>query len=512
MKRILLSGVLCLSLALLVVGSVGMASVVRIAVQVEPSRLNPITYQDTETGFVLGAVCDPLIELTSEGSFTAEDAIIEDYSISDDGLVYTFYIREGITFHNGDALTGYDVKFTYEAFMDPDLGSPHHRYYVGIETVEVIEDYTVKVTLSEPDVAFLTLARLRGHVLPKAYIEEVGWEGFERNPIGSGPYKFVEHLPGRRIVLEKFEDYWGDKAHIERVEFRFYPELSTAIMALETKDVDFMPEMPAEEFAYLQGRPGIGLKFGTYERFEDHRICFDKRPESIFSDVRLRQAVAYAIDQAEVIALTRGDMAVPARGRVPTFHPAYAADANAYEVDLDKARQLLEDAGYPDGFKTQIYAPAGYRERVQEVQLIERHLARVGIEAEVVTLEWGTYLDVTAEGEAPMFRERWSASVPEPISFVEVWHSESSWNPIFGTYYNEEVDRLIDEIRLTVDAEDRWALYRRVQEIAMDEVASYPLYWPLVGEAYNDELVIPDDLWNPFRRPIVNINKWSFGS
>ena len=483
---------------------------VTIATQVEPSTLNPITYQDTETGFVLGAIFDPLVEVSIDGDFTSEGAVIESYSIEEEGRVITFVIQRDIKFHNGDPLTARDVKFTYEAFMDDKLGSPHQQYYAEIEDIELMGDFVLRITLEEPNIAFLTLARLRGHVLPKDYIEEVGWDGFERHPIGSGPYKFVDHAPGQRIVLEKFEDYWGEKANIPNVEFRFYPELSTAIMALETGAVDFMPEMPAEEFTNLQYQPGINLKFGTYERFEDHRICFNKREDSVFSDKLVRQAVAYAICQEELIALTRGEMAIPARGRIPTFHPAYAENANAYEQDLDKARELLEEAGYPDGFKTQIFAPSGYRERVQEVQQIQRQLAQIGIEAEVVTVEWGTYLDVTADGEAPMFRERWSASVPEPISFIESWHSQSSWNPIFGTYVNEDVDRLIDQIQRTVDPEERWALYREAQEIAMDDVADYPLYWPLVGEAYNESLNIPDDLWNPFKRPILYINTWSF--
>lgn len=479
-----------------------------IAMQTEPSKLNPITYQDTETDFVLSAICDPLVELTAQGDYTAEGAVIESYSVSEDGKVYTFNIREGITFHNGEPLTAEDVKFTYEAFMDPSLGSPHHQYYSDIEEVVLVDDYTVEVHLSKRNVTFLTSARLRNHVLPKDYIEEVGWTGYQKKPIGSGPYQFVVHVPGQRIVLRRYEDYWGEKAKIKYVEFRFYPEITTATMALQAKQIDYIAELPAEEYKMLKKVPG--LKYGTFTKFEDHRICFNKRPDSVFSDVKVRQAVAYAINREELIALTRGEMAVPAVGRVPYFHAASAPNAPAYEQNLEKARELLKEAGYPDGFKTKIYAPAGYRERVLEVQQIQRQLSEIGIEVEVVTLEWGTYLDVTAEGEAPMFRERWSASAPSPFSFVENWYSESSWNPIFGTYHNDEVDRLIEKIKVTVDEQERWKLYKEVQEIAMKDVACYPLYWPIAGVAYNDELNIPEELFNVFLRPIYNINKWSY--
>jgi peptide/nickel transport system substrate-binding protein len=479
-----------------------------IAMQTEPSKLNPITYQDTETDFVLSAICDPLVELTEDGNYTAEGAVIESYSVSEDGTVYTFNIREGITFHNGEPLTAEDVKFTYESFMDESLGSPHHQYYSDIEEVVVIDDYTVEVHLSNRNVTFLTSARLRNHVLPKDYIEDVGWSGYQKKPIGSGPYQFVVHVPGQRIVLKRFDDYWGEKTKIKYVEFRFYPEITTATMALQAKQIDYIAELPAEEYQML--KTISGLKYGTFTKFEDHRICFNKRPDSVFSDVKVRQAVAYAINREELIALTRGEMAVPAVGRIPYFHAASAPDAPAYEQNLEKARELLEEAGYPDGFKTKIYAPAGYRERVLEVQQIQSQLAQIGIEVEVVTLEWGTYLDVTAEGEAPMFRERWSATAPSPFSFVENWYSKSSWNPIFGTYHNEEVDKLIEKIKVTVNEQERWELYKEVQRIAMEDVACYPLYWPIAGVAYNDELNIPEELFNVFLRPIYNIDKWSF--
>jgi len=483
---------------------------VRIAIQTEPSRLNPVTREDTEAGMVLSMIHDPLVELDSQGNYVSEGALAESFEVSEDGTVYTFRIREGVTFHNGDKLTAEDVKFSYEQYRDEEMGSPHHSYYQGIEELELVDEYTLRVHLSSPDVAFLTMARLRGHVMPKNYIEEVGWEEFERNPVGSGPYKFVYHHSGSYIELERFDDYWHHVAEIPNLEYRFYPEISTAVMALEAKQIDFIAELPADEYNSLRNKPDVGLNFGSYEIFQDHRIAFNKRDDSIFSDVKLRQAVAYAINREELIALTRGDLAVPAVGRVPFFHAAHAPDAPAYEYNPERARELLAEAGYPDGFETAIYAPSGYRERVMEAEQIQQQLAQVGIDVEVVTLEWGTYLDVTGEGEAPMFRERWSATAPDPFSFIEQWHSESSWNPIFGAYYNEQVDELIDEIRITTDTERRWELFRDVQRIAMEEAACYPLYWPIDGLAYNDEVYIPEDLFNDFRGPISHINLWSF--
>jgi len=497
-------------LLVLLIGSVAFAArdTAVVAMKGEPSKMNPITYQDTETDLVLAALSDPLVELTESGDYTSEGAVISDYSVSDEGTVYTFKIKEGITFHNGTPLTAEDVKFTYESFMDPELGSPHNKYYNDIEEVELVDDYTLKIHLKNRNVAFLTNARLRGIVVPKDYVEEVGWDGFEQHPISSGPYEFVRHDPGQRVVMKRYEDYWGNEAGIPNLEFRFFPETTSAVMALQAKQIDYIAEIPADEYRSLKDMPGIGS--GTYKKFEDHRICFNKREDSIFSNKKVRQAVAYAINRHELIALTRGELAVPAVGRVPSFHAAAALNAPAYEQNLEKARELLAEAGYPDGFETQIYAPSGYRERVLEVQQIQRQLSQIGIECEVVAVEWGTYLDVTAEGEAPMFRERWSASSPSPMSFVDNWWSESSWNAIFGTYHNEEVDKLITELKKETNESKRWELYRKVQDIAMDDVACYPLYWPINGVVYNDEVYIPEYLFNVFKRPIYNIDKWSF--
>jgi len=482
----------------------------KIGLMAEPSKLNPITREDTEAGFILSLVCDPLIEVDKNGSYTTEGSVISDYEISNEGKVYTFHVKKGVTFHNGEPLTAEDIKFTYESFMNKDLASPHREYYTDIEKLELIDDYTLKITLKKQNVTFLTTARLRGHIVPKDYVQEVGWQEYEQNPIGAGPYKFEKHDAGQRIVLKKYEDYWGENAEIETIEYRFYPEVSSAVMALQGGEVDFIAELPASEYIRLKKQNPDNLKFGSYKKFEDHRIVFNKREDSIFSNPKLRKAVAYAIDRQELIDLTRGEMAVPAVGRVPNFHPASVDSAKAYEKDLDKARELLAEAGYKDGFKTKIFAPSGYRERVLEVQQIQQQLSKIGIEVEVVTLEWGTYLDVTGRGDAPMFRERWSSTSPSPFSFVENWHSESGWNAIFGTYHNEKVDELIDEIKVTTDQKERWALYKEVQKIAMDDVASYPLYWPINGLAYNSELNIPDDLWNVFKRPIYFIDKWSY--
>ncbi|MBS3814531.1 ABC transporter substrate-binding protein [Candidatus Bipolaricaulota bacterium] len=509
-----LAGSVILILALLLSVSItafaAKDSEVTIGVQVEPSKLNPVTYQDTETGFVLGAICDPLIEVNEEGEYSTEGAVIEDYEIQEDGKVYVFHVREGIKFHNGEELTAEDVKFNYESFLDEDLASPHRGYYTEIEELKLVDEYTLKVILENVKVNFLTSARLRDHVFPKDYIEEVGWDGYEKHPIGSGPYKFENHKSGERISLSKNENYWGKEAEIEEVNFRFYPELSSLIMALQTNEVDYIPEMPADKFLSLRKQQNTGLSFSTYQKMEDHRISFNKREDSIFSDRRLRKAVAYAVNREELIALTREEMATPATGRVPGFHPASAPDAKAYEQDFEKSKELLKEAGYPDGFKTTIYAPSGYTERVTEAQQIARQLSHVGVEVDVKTLEWGTYLDATADGEAPMFRERWSGSTPSPYSFVEHWHPDSGWNAVFGTYENEEVTKLLDQIEKTVDQDKRWELYREVQQIAMDDVACYPLYWPLIGDGYNSELDVPENLWNVFMQPIYYINYWSF--
>ncbi|HKL13824.1 MAG TPA: ABC transporter substrate-binding protein [Halanaerobiales bacterium] len=503
--------VLLLSILMVFTGIVGAQdSTVNIALGSEPSTLNPITFQDYVTKIVINAICDPLVGINNEGKYTTEGSVLKDYTIEEKGKVYIFEVKEGIEFHNGEKLTAEDVKFTYESLMDKDLASPHRSYYTDIENLELLDEYTLKVTLKNPNAIFLSTSRLRDTILPKDYINEVGWDEFAKNPIGSGPYKFESYSSGQKIVLEKNENYWGNKANIDKVEFRFFPENATAVMALQKKEVDFM-ELPPKDFVRLKDQDNSGLSFGSFAEFTDARICFNKRPDSIFSNVKLRQAVAYAINRENITALVEGNMAVPAVGRIPRFHPAYSDEVNAYEHNPEKAKELLKEAGYPDGFETKIFVSSGNSQRVLEVQQIQQDLANVGIDCEVVALEWGTYLDVTGEGEAPMYRENWpSVTIPEPYSFVSIWDSDSSWNPIFGTYENEEVDKLIAQIKQTIDPDERYEIYKEVQKIAIGEVASYPLYWPVKGIGYNDELNIPEELFTIFKMPSFHINEWSF--
>ncbi len=476
----------------------------------EPSRFNPINYEDYVTLIFFSNICDPLIAIDENGNFTTEGSVLEEYSIEKEGKEFIFKVREGITFHNGDKLTAEDVKFTYESLMNEELGSPHRRHYTDIEDIQLIDEYTLKVTLTEPNVIFMATSRLRDTVLPKNYIERVGWEGYERAPVGSGPYKFVEHRSGDKIVLAKFEDYWGHQAQIDNVEFKFITETSSAVMALETKEIDFM-DLPVASYERLKETRSDELYFRSYEEFSDARICFNKRPDSIFSDARLRQAVAYAINVQDIIDLQPGDFVKPAVGRIPDSHAAFSPEVNSFEYNPQKARELMAEAGYPDGFSTEIYVSSDHEARVLETQIIQAHLADVGIECEIVALEWGTYLDVTADGTAPMFRENWPCgTLPSPYNFIAEFHSEDPYNEIFGTYFNDEVDALIDRIPRTPDPDERWELYRQVQMIAMEEVATYSLYWPIALQGYNNELNIPDSLFNVFRKPVFHINEWSF--
>lgn len=502
---------IALILSLLVISfSFAAKDTVVVAMMQEPSKLDPIVYQDTVTSIVLSQITDPLIELTTDGNYTTEDSVLESFSISPDAKVYTFKVKKGITFHNGEPLTAEDIKFTYEAFKNPELGSPHRKYYEDIEKIELVDEYTLKVYLKKPNVVFLATARLRGHVLPKDYIEQVGWDGYQQHPIGSGPYKFVRYIKGQEIVLTANENYWGKKPKIKNLIFKFYPESASVVMALQTKEVDYVIGLPAEDFKMLRETASDILKFGTYAEFADHRIAFNKRPDCIFHDVRLRKAIAHAINIDELIAVSRGDMAIKAIGRIPNFHAAFSPDVPTFEYNPEKAKELMKEAGYPNGFKTKVYVASSAQEAILEAQVMQQQLKKVGIDLEIVTLEWGIYLDVTAEGEAPMFIENWHASLPSPYSFIEIWHSQSGWNPIFGTYHNPKVDELIDKIKVTVDPEERWKLYREVQKIALSDVVCIPLYWPIVGIAYNNELNIPEELFNAFKIPHYHINEWSF--
>lgn len=448
-----------------------------IALPSESKTLDPIIYPDIYSYAVIIQVFEPLIWVDTEMAPTNKK-LVESWETPDD-VTYIFHLKKGIRFHDGQELTAKDVKFTIESYKDPQLASPRMREFKWIETVEIVDDYTVKVVLEKPYAPFLVEAMNRP-IVPKHYVEKVGWAEFARNPIGTGPYKFVEWKTGEYIKLQANEDYWGGRPYIDEVIFRFIPEAAVGVMALKVGEIDFLYNVPSEELQPLSETPGI--KVGAFEGLNYRFIAMNCAREP-FNDVRVRRAINYAIDTSAIVKLWY-PLATPATGPIPPYNWAYTGDVPTYPQDIEKARQLLAEAGYPGGFEATLLIPPGTKE-MEEAIIYQAFLGEVGIRVNIEQVEWGVFLDRLFASEFDMLRVGWTGP-HDPNGYVEKNHSESGWN--FFNYSNPEMDMLIEAGVETTDVEERKQIYARIQKILAEDVPMVYIFHEKRARAYDENL------------------------
>ena len=329
--------------------------------------------------------------------------IAESWTQSDDGLTWVFNIRQGVKWADGTDLTGRDVKFSLERYMEPEAISPTIRDYV--ESVELVDDYTVEVTLSEPQpfllYALTTTGPPAGQVMPMDYINEHGVEYFQENPMGSGPWNLVSYSPSESLVFEAKEEHWRSTPEFETMTILQVPELSTQLAMLRAGEVD-MAEVLIDDVGTLESEGFTIYELGGNQgRVQFHATMGDPRGEGLpTSDIRVRQALALAVDQDainESLLLGKGAPRVPPRtlygiGGLDTDYWVDWFETNV-PYDPEEAQRLLEEAGYPDGFDIRLFYTAdsglAYLDRVAVV--IQNYWEAIGVNTEIVFQDEATY-------------------------------------------------------------------------------------------------------------------------
>ncbi len=366
----------------------------------DPTHLDPALANDGQSTIVTGSLYSALIGYNKDGSIYCD--VAESYDVSDDGLTYTFHIREGVKFHDGTDCDAYAVEWNWNRVV-PENATPDMTYssilFGNVASFEATDALTFVVTLKQHDSTFLTLqgsnSLAAGLISPTAY--EANPEGFDRNPVGCGPYKFVEWSSGQYVQLERYDDYHGGQVENGGIIVRIIPESSTAVSEMMTGGVDIMDSLAADQVDLLQGAsnvnvmnvPGKNLSILSFADFEKNEL---------FSDKRLREAVCYALDMESINAALYGDAMETAMSAIPTV--MQAGDRDDYEpigYDVDKAKELMAEAGYSDGFEFTLltynvnksYNPAGEQLAVQ----IQAELAKVGITVNIEILPWAEFIE-----------------------------------------------------------------------------------------------------------------------
>jgi peptide/nickel transport system substrate-binding protein len=398
------------------------------------------------------------------------------WKMSPDGKVIEFTLRKGVKFHSGDPLTVKDVVFSYERGRTKN--STVRTRLRSMEKIEVVDDYHFNIHLKVPDVAFFPY---RGcvFILSKSYYDRVGEDRFVRQPVGTGPYKFVNHVPGEYVDIERFEDYWGEKTSVKEARFLFIPEEATKIAKLKAGELDIATGCPYPSVKDLEKSSGLKVVKLSVDHSTLSIMFSTRNPNTPWHDRRVRLAMAYAIDCDSIIKNVLYD--IPHRyAYFAPYEVGYDPDLKPYPYDPKKARQLLAESGYPNGFEFNLYWPiTGRNPMVREVvEAIAGYLQEINIQAKLVGEEFSKSYTRHTSSKGPearyvCYRGAGRAGSVEATQTMELFFGSDGG---FSVYSNPELDMVIAEARTTVDATKRGAVLRKAARLISDDVATIPIF------------------------------------
>lgn len=444
---------------------------------------------DSESQPVAEQVFESLFRFVP-GTAEVEPQLAESYSVSEDGTVWLFKLRQGVLFHDGTELDADAVVFSFERMLDKD--HPYHGYGAWNITlnmlppgmkVRAVSKYEVELTLAEPYAPIMTILATvnTGIVSPTAVKNDP--EGFKHHPVGTGPFEFVSWTTDEEIRLRRFEQYWGQKAYLDELVFRVIPEGSARFLALQQGSVQGMKGVPPEAIAIAEASPALKVEAKAGTAIAYLAANHDHEP---FGDVRVRQALEYAINREAIVAAFWGVGAEVSTSILPEGLLGYDPDLPVREYDPAKARALLAEAGLAGGFDTELWTwntPRSYLPSpVAVAEAIQADLAAVGIRVKIVTQEAATFLDKLKQSEHPMVLTGGAYRLPDPISFV-YQQLDSDMTELgaisnFALYRNPALHELNMQALREVDPEARAALYREALRIVYEDAPRVELSHP----------------------------------
>jgi ABC-type dipeptide transport system, periplasmic component len=443
----------------------------------DAATLDPHLQWNTDSYTVYRNIFDNLLTRDTSGKIVPQIATEWKY---DGDKTIIFKIRDDVTFQDGSKLTAEDVAFSMNRIIDPALKSPQLSQFDQIEKAEVVDPTTVKVTTKSPYPALLAqLVKLS--IVPKSYVEKVGDQDFNLKPMGSGPYKMVEWKKGIQTELEANDKYWRGNPPFKKVVFRAVPDVSTRIADLKTGKADLIREVPPDQASAIESDSNTKLLAGETERVGYLYINAEAGPTK---DVRVRQAIAYAIDkQGLVDALLEGyGKPVNVVGAEPIF--GYTETVEGYPFDPEKAAQLIKEAG-AEGATVEFLTSPSYPRAL--VEAIQQMVNEVGLNVTISSSDQATFLkrrQGDAENAGGMAFGAWSCACQDADGIIfPLFRSGSIW----AKYKNEKYDALVDEARIILDEQKRKELYAQAYEILREDVPGLGLYqvYALYGVSKN---------------------------
>lgn len=450
-----------------------------IAIGAEPESLDPVNMTSAPAATVGEHVVQRLIYMEEDGSLSP--MLATSWSANEDSTVWDFEIRQGVTFHDGEPLNAAAVKANLDRFVDPDVGAAYAFLLGTVEEIEAVDEYTLRLSLSQPFAPILAhLSHSFIGIVSPAQLAPLGPDDTFDIPIGTGPYVMDRWSRGETIRLSVNENYWGSVPAIPNVVFNFIPEASALMVALETGEADAIMRVPPQDADRLDANPEIDVVYqdsvrSVYIGFNNLKAPFD--------DVRVRQALNYAVDkQAIVDSLFLGAFTVADAPIVPAVFGH--ASVGPYEHNPERARELLAEAGFPDGLSMTLHHPTGrYPLDATVAEAVQDMLADVGVDATLETREWSAFLSFTAQppdqADYDAYMLGWgTVTLDADYGIYALLHSRQ-WNPNGnnrGFYRNDRVDELLDEARVETDRNRREEMYAEVNRLIWDDAPWIFLY------------------------------------
>ena len=489
------------------------------------STLDPAIGYDWQNWSMIKSLFDGLMDY-KPGTTDLVPDLAESYEVAPDGLSYTFKLRQGVKFHNGRELTAADVKWSIERAVQPETQSPGQGFFnmiKGFEDVtagkanelsgiEALDPHTVRFTLSRPDATFLHVMALNfGFAVPKEEVEKYG-QDFGKHPVGTGAYKMTEWTLGQRVVYERNPDYYRQGLpKLDKITFEVGQEPLVALLRLERGEVDILGDgIPPAKFLEVMNDPSLQQNVVKGGQLHTGYVTMNVKIAP-FDNKLVRQAVNHALNKERIIKIING-RAVPANQPLPPAMPGYDKDYKGYAYDPAKAKALLAEAGFKDGFDTQLYA-MNTDPNPRIAQAIQQDLAEVGIRAELKTLAQANVIAAGGdEHGAPMIWSggmAWIADFPDPSDFYGpilgcAGAVPGGWN--WSWYCNQELDKkaaAADAITDPAKADERLEAWRDIFTRIMDDAPWAPVFNELRFTMKADRLGGPDAIFvDPVHIPV----------
>jgi peptide/nickel transport system substrate-binding protein len=434
-----------------------------IAQGVEPPGLDPTTATSTAIPRVVYSnVLEGLLKMDRSGKIVL--ALAKDYKISKDGKEYTFILKKGVKFHDGKPFDAEDVKFTFERLMDVQkTGTVHPEYYKDIDLVQVIDSHTVKIKLKNVNSMFLfNLARGDSIIVNKQAVDRL-----KNAPVGTGPFKFVEWVRGDHVTLAKFEDYHRKGIpYLDKVTFKFIGDPSAQIASLKAGDIDVIAyDVSPENALLLEKDP----RFRVFNGYTTTKVILStNNSRKPFNDVRVRRAMAYAIDRSALIKGAMSGYGIPIGSHMDPGNPYYIDLTSVYTYNPQRAKQLLTDAGYPNGFEAVIKLPERYAYAKRTGEVITDMFSQVGIKLKIELIEWGQWIDRVFKNAD------YDLTV---IGHAEPFDINIYANPNYYFRYNSpKFQEILKKAEMETNPKVRKELYIACQKIITEDAANGFLY------------------------------------